>query len=144
MAITEKRGSSGDIYEDAVLQILRLTQDRKLDWEQQDPSLVGLPKTPDERVEAVYASKQKYNGKTLRLYRKAYQIDVQRSILPTGISMLDKERRWRRKVVLELVDDQGITVWTFPDMSALNDLLTSVQYQVADVQGVLETILAQT
>jgi hypothetical protein len=45
------------------------------------------------------------------------------------------------QVFLEIVDFTGVTLWMFPQLSALKDLYSSVSYQVADVKNFLEDIL---
>lgn len=42
---------------------------------------------------------------------------------------------------LEIIDDNGTTLWTFPQVSGLNDLLSSVRYQTADVKSLLDDII---
>jgi len=42
---------------------------------------------------------------------------------------------------LEIIDNSGTTLWTFPQVSGLNDLLSSVRYQTADVKTLLDEII---
>jgi hypothetical protein len=42
---------------------------------------------------------------------------------------------------LEIIDNSGTTLWTFPSVSGLNDLLSSVRYQTADVKSLLNELI---
>jgi hypothetical protein len=48
---------------------------------------------------------------------------------------------WTTQIYLELVDDYGHTLWTFPEVSAVRDLLTAVKYQVSGVKDLLDDLL---
>lgn len=59
-----------------------------------------------------------YKGRGLRLYELAYDSPN-----------------------LEIIDDNGTTLWTFPPVSGLDDLLSSVRYQTAGVKSFLDEII---
>lgn len=42
---------------------------------------------------------------------------------------------------LEIIDDNGTPLWAFPSMSGLDDLLSSVRYQIADVNSFVDAII---
>ena len=42
---------------------------------------------------------------------------------------------------LEIIDDSGTPLWTFPSVSGLDDLLSSVRYQIADVKSFVDAII---
>jgi hypothetical protein len=42
---------------------------------------------------------------------------------------------------LEIIDENGTPLWTFPRMSGLDDLLSSVRYQTADVKSFVDDII---
>ena len=41
---------------------------------------------------------------------------------------------WESNVKLEFIDERGLMLWAFPQVSVLWDLLSAVQYQVAGVK----------
>lgn len=42
---------------------------------------------------------------------------------------------------LEIIDENGTPLWTFPRVSGLHDLLSSVRYQTADVKSFVDDII---
>lgn len=42
---------------------------------------------------------------------------------------------------LEIIDENGTPLWAFPTISGLDDLLSSVRYQAADVKGFVDDII---
>jgi hypothetical protein len=58
-----------------------------------------------------------------------------------------KDRRLRiyevhgQSPTLEIIDENGTPLWTFPTISGLDDLLSSVRYQSADVKGFVDDII---
>jgi len=122
---------------DAVAKLLKLTQDGDLSWSVQEPP-VSFTKRPNSRVDVVFVAK--YGDKLLRLYEKRFQEDVidfdefqLRQVMTT---------EWKKTVVLEFIDGNGNSLWVFPYVQALNDLVSSVQYQVAGVKDFLAELLA--
>jgi hypothetical protein len=59
-----------------------------------------------------------YKGRWLRLYQDEYDYPN-----------------------LQIIDDSGTTLWTFPQVSGMNDLWSSVRYQTADVKSLLDEII---
>lgn len=45
------------------------------------------------------------------------------------------------KPYLDIIDGNGTPLWTFPSVSGLDDLLSSVRYQTADVKTFLDEII---
>lgn len=82
----------------------------------------------------------KYGEKRLRLYEKRFQEEF--------VDFDEFEMRpvpkveWRKVVVLEFIDESGNSLWGFPSVEALNDLISAVQYQVAGVKDFLMELLA--
>jgi len=50
----------------------------------------------------------------------------------------------RPPVFLELVDGEGKVEWTFPSLPEMNDLLEAIKYQLAGVQGFIESLFNNT
>ena len=81
-----------------------------------------------------------HGDRNLRLYEKRVQEEVE--------DFDDFEMRpvtrleWKKRVVLEFIDENGNSLWAFPSLDALNDLASTVQYQVAGVKDFLAELLA--
>lgn len=122
---------------DAVAKLLELTQHGDLTWSVQEPPF-SFTKRPNSRVDVVFVAK--YCDKVLRLYEKRFQEDVVdfdqfelRQVMTT---------EWKKTIVLEFIDSNGNSLWAFPYVQVLNDLMSSVQYQVAGVRDFLAELLA--
>jgi hypothetical protein len=127
--------SWNDRWIDVVGRLIKFTQEGTLIWQAEErfPSIGG---DSDERIESVFTTT--YQGKKLRLYKrtyKAYRDRHQITGVPLYYSFLTSE------VVLEIVDDNGMTLWTFPKLDITHDLLSSVQYRVAGVKKWVDEIL---
>ena len=121
---------------EAIVKLAFLTQDGKLTWSVQDPP-PSFAKRPNSRVEMVFESR--YGDKNLRLYEGSFKDepgDVVYELSPFQTA------EWRRRVVLEFVDSNGNSLWAFPDVGALDDLLAAVQYRVSGVKEFLSELLA--
>ena len=122
---------------EAVAKLIQLTQQGELKWTIDEPP-VSFSKRPNARVEIVFVAK--HGEKNLRLYEKRFQEEF--------IDFDEFEMRavpkteWRKAVVLEFTDDFGNSLWSFPSVEALNDLMSAVQYQVAGVKDFLTELLA--
>lgn len=122
---------------EAVAKLIQLTQQGELKWTIDEPP-VSFSKGPNARVEIVFVAK--YGEKSLRLYERRFQEEF--------VDFDEFEMRpvpkteWRKAVVLEFIDDFGNSLWTFPSVEALNDLMSAVQYQVAGVKDFLTELLA--
>jgi len=122
---------------EAVAKLIKLTQDGNLVWQAQEPPF-SFSKRPDAGVEVVFVSK--HGERNLRLYEKRVQEEVE--------DFDDFEMRpvtkleWKKRVILEFIDENGNSLWAFPSLDALNDLASTVQYQVAGVKDFLAELLA--
>ena len=126
---------------DVIGKLLQLTQKGTLKWEPVKPPSYLNGETNDSRVEVVYETE--YKERTLRLYEKRYKVQK-----PTGyfvISGLDQREYpyWSSKTVLELLDENGLSPWAFPQSLVLDNLLDAVRYQVSGVKNFLDEVLAE-
>lgn len=136
--------SEKDKWVDAVTKLIQLTQEGKLRWEAKPPS-DPLKVKPDDKIEAVFVARHK--GKALRLYRRLHK-EVYRStpletILPNVYGRRSPgEEYWTSTIVLEFFDPvEGISLWSFPRVNVLDDLVSTVRYQVAGVKDFLNDLL---
>lgn len=137
--------SEKEQYIDAVVKLIKLTQEGKIKWTPQKPR-DSLNRDAGMIVDVFYSTQ--YNDRRLGLYESRYKVEAPASGTLSGFSGIDFSRLfglsypyWTSKVVLEIIDDSGKSLWTFPDVSGLSDLLNAVKYQVADVKGLIEDIL---
>lgn len=111
----------------ALSKINKLTQDGVLRWAIQSPPSLMREGT-DSKIDLVYVVTFKETN--LRLYEVRY------------LAYDDYESSyWAKKPVLEVVDDLGRTLWTFPASRSIYDLFEAVQYQTAGVNQLLDKFL---
>src|SRR5438105_15390481 len=114
-----------DQWVDAVAKLTELTQDGTLEWTAEsmteNESVIG----PTYRAS--------YGDKLLRLRK--------RGTLARKKSWGDEE--WVEQYVLEFVDQNDKTLWTFPLIDAIQHLYGAVQYQTAGVKDFLNDLLKQ-
>ena len=125
-----------DQWIDIVGKLIELTQEGELVWE------VGAPKNTiggqsEERIESVFTTT--YKGKKLRLYKRTYKAYPDRHQI-TGHPLYDSYLV--SEGILEIMHDNGMTLWTFPKLDITQHLLSSVEYRVAGVKEWIAEILA--
>jgi hypothetical protein len=132
---------------EAVAQMIKLTQEGKLTWGP-SRSFAGINRPDDETFSAIFVTN--YKGKNIRIYKRTFKDQRLKrpSLSGSAITVLDlfnqnpeMEAFWNTEVIMEFTDQVGNTLWTFPPISALSDLLSTIQYQVAGVKGFLDDIL---
>lgn len=128
---------------DAVTRMIELTQQGSIRWEQTEP--YGMSAT-ENRTSAVFRAS--YKGKTVRLYERKVQerqrvFDEESTSLNSLFNQRKYQNVWVSDVVLEFIDGNGATIWAFPRVSALRDLLAAVQYQVAGVNEFIDGLFEE-
>jgi hypothetical protein len=126
---------------DAVTRLTKLTQEGKLEWF--SASSDGLLVNDDvQTIESVFTAK--YRDKRLRLYKKRFKVEEPPYYAAViGTVGVRKYPYWAAQVYLELIDAFGHVLWTFPEVSALRDLLAAVKYQVSGVKDLLDDLLKE-
>lgn len=120
---------------DIVGKLIELTQEAKLVWEVGTP-LHSIGGERDERIESVFTTT--YKGKKLRLYKRTYKAYRDKHKI-TGHPLYDSYLA--SDAVLEIVHDNGMTLWTFPKLDITEHLLSSIQYRVAGIKEWIAEIL---
>jgi hypothetical protein len=139
MTDTKKEKSK---WVDAVSRMIELTQQGKMRWQSVLP--MGTAVIEEKLASAVFRST--YHGKLLILYGRKVQerrYVIEQELDQLGLPKLGTpkyQNLWVEEAVLEFIDARGSTLWTFPKISALNDLLAAVQYQVAGVNDFLNSL----
>lgn len=128
---------------DAIVKLIRETQEGKITWSIKEPT-ASLKLDANFAVEVIYETA--YKNRRLRLYRERCLVDpglLERSVNRTTYDLLGtRYPRWESEIILEIIDEKGKTLWTFPDVNGLDDLLDSVEYQAAGVRDFLDEIVS--
>ncbi|HEY9160954.1 MAG TPA: hypothetical protein VIS94_07710 [Desulfomonilia bacterium] len=107
--------------------LIELTQKGKLNWERHDPP-DSIVTSHDNIVDFVYQTT--FENKELRIYEERYKY------------WYDEDKwNWDSRVILDFADDYGRSVWKFPSLPGLWDLLESVKYREVDVDGFVSDII---
>jgi len=109
---------------DAIVKLIRETQEGKITWTTKE-SPASLKLDANTAVDIVYETA--YKDRRLRLYKENY--------------LVDPGSYWTSETILEITNEKGSTLWTFPDVTGLDDLLDSVEYQAAGVRKFLDEIV---
>ena len=126
---------------DAVGRLLQITQQGSLKWEPVKPLPYLNSELSDSRVDVVYEGE--YKDRTLRLYEKRYKVQKPNPLFATLAFDQRDYPYWTSKTVLELLDENELSPWAFPNSQVLDDLLDAVRYQVSGVKDFLNEILAE-
>jgi len=133
-----------DKWIEAIAKIIKLTQEKRLEWESLEPSTVPK-KDPNDKIDSVYMAG--YKDKTLLIYRRTYDKRTLASTLAAisgATAGLGRKEQRITSIVLELVDDRSFhPFWTFPSEGILADLLSAIKYQVSGVGDFLDDILSE-
>lgn len=125
---------------DAVSQLVLLTARGQMQW-----NLDSEAKTPldDERLTAIFTSEK--DGQRFRLFEVKENI-IDHS-LTYGDLLGEREKALRKflpkfskKIMLQVVSEKGEPILTFPEVSALADLIKEVEYQISGIDSFLENI----
>lgn len=132
---------TGNRFITAIAKLIDLTQKGELRW-----NLPEAGEQADKHISQIFIAH--YHDKILKIYKRTYKDYRKRSVSfadSLKLSMFSGERGietyWESDVVLEFINPDGMTIWTFPQMRILQDLLAAVQYQVAGVEDFLDDIL---
>ena len=123
---------------EAVSKLIQLTQQGQLDWNVVRSGESMIPNEEGVRLAFVTV----YQERLLRIYSKTVEgssLPVQMlSVSSTGVDVRPQEID---RVVLEIIDDEGNSLWQFPYTDALDDLYKAVRYQAAEVDELLDDLL---
>ena len=120
-----------DKWIEVIAKLTKLTQDNILEWQ-----ISEIPKAlqgfKDVRIDVVYFSI--YKGKRLRIYKKK-----EKETIAVGFNRF--ETLWETSTILDFTDDNGVSLWTFPQVEGLNNLLNAVKFQVTGVKDFLKDLM---
>ena len=125
---------------EAITRLTKLTQEGKIEWSSAQSRGV-LANDEAQQIESAFLAD--YKDKRLRIYKKRFKVEDPNPLF-TGMMIqpfAPKYPFWASQIYLELIDNHGQNLWTFPEVSALRDLLTAVKYQVSGVKDLLDDLL---
>ena len=133
---------------EAIGKILTLTRDGTIVWEVAQKNQID--KTEEDEITIPF--KTTYLEKNLRIYQKRYKKKIRKASASLLYSMSvferddDKNYEYRTysKTMLEITDNFGNALWTFPDEDILDDLLKAVKYKSSGAQDFIDQLLEDT
>ncbi len=111
---------------EAIAKIIELTRANILRWNAVNSSAVK-EKNSNDIISSVFSTP--YKEKILRIFKRKYLSHYQGSI------------DWFEEVVLEIVDDNGNSLWTFPKEAIINDLLQTIQFKISGADDLMNSLL---
>lgn len=127
-----------DKWIEAIAKLTKMTQDNTLKWRSCEvPDF--LKNLENVKVEIMYQTKHK--DKWLRIYEKR----VKELSPGTGFAFVGFEKKyvWVTYTVLDFTEPSGASLWTFPEIKGLGNLLNAVRFQVAGVKDFLKDLLIE-
>lgn len=115
-------------YVQLIDHLAELTQTRQINWVREVPPRQIL--TTHNRIQHVYVTF--YNGRNIRLYEEMYKYFTD-----------EDEYYWQTQLVLEFIDENGNSIWQFPQTSNGWDLLNAVKYRDANVDAFINDVFGR-
>jgi len=136
---------SPDKWVDAVYKINKLTKENTIKWAIGDKN--KIPLSDDEYITALFETK--YKKKKLRLLEKKYKQYKNDPFSSGSLPFLFRQHivrkeYWEDSSFLEIIDDSGMSLWTFPvPTRVVSDLIESVKYQIASPSDFLDDLFEE-
>jgi len=130
---------------EAILKLIKLTQEGDLKWRSSQP-WGDLIQSDARTFASVFVCD--FEGKKLRVFFERNRKDKPSSVesMFSSFSVINDAKSypfWVKTSVLEITNSEGQTLWRFPHKPATADLLKAVQYQVAGVKDVIDSLLSK-
>jgi hypothetical protein len=131
-----------NIYVDAIAKLINLTQNKKIKWSASDTSYL-LDKYPSYIFENVFIAK--YKEKYFRIFKSYQKAHSMADSLLSGFSLSGSsstsKMRTITQVVLEIIDEKGKSIWEFPNLNIIEELLSCVIFQASGVNDLLNDLI---
>jgi len=118
-----------NINDKAILNLLKLTLDKVVTWDEADSNLVEFQLEGDFEVLGK-AYRTIYKDKSFRIYKCRKKVYT-------------NHPRWKCCTELEVIDDKQRLIWTFPYTSVTHDLYYTIHYKMADAGDIYDVLLAE-
>ncbi|MCI5137369.1 MAG: hypothetical protein D3922_02890 [Candidatus Electrothrix sp. AR1] len=133
-----------DINIEAMAKLISLTRDGKLEWSSVSPGMVK-GQQDDDIINSVFTTQ--YKDKFLRLYHRKYQNIPYSTAAVSGFFgaavAASIKKKWYNEVVLELISEQGDSLWVFPKENILQDLLKAIKYKASGANDLIKSLLQE-
>lgn len=127
-----------DKWIEAIAKLTKMTQDNTLKWRSGEvPEF--FKNLENVKVETVYLTKHK--DRWLRIYEK--RVKEYRTGIGFGLVGFERGYVWTIHTVLDFADPSGASLWIFPEIKGLENLLNAVKFQVAGVKDFLKDLLSE-
>lgn len=135
--------NSGDRELEAILNLIQLTQTGSVQWKSAKPW--GDLKD-DENVRYSSVVFCEYLDKRLRLFVERRRIDKPSHMGLLAVISYPADQKfpyWEEKIVLEVTNREGVSLWRFPYKSAIKDLLKAAKYQTAGIKEIIDSLTSK-
>ncbi len=129
---------------EAIAKLITMTRQKKLIWQEYDKSFIQK-NNPDCIIESAYSTD--YKDKIFRIYKIKYKTPLSEDIFPylattaLGLNQDKINYKWKTRIILDLSNEKGDSLWTFPNEPILNDLYETVQFYSSGVHDIINDIL---
>lgn len=123
---------------EALSKLVELTQEGKIEWTASSEHY----STPQDWL-VVAAFKGQWEGWKLRITKFNRKIEPEALSLTSISIALGRPTKpyWKTQYKLDIVDDRGMELYSFPTSSVVSDLFETIQYQAAGVSGFMDKLL---
>jgi len=115
-------------YIELIDKFIELTQHNKISWEREIPAPNSNLLATGNKINLVYSTE--YKTHYIRAYKEAYKHFTD-----------ENDFCWGYRLVLEFVDQSGNSLWRFPEINNIAELLNAIKYKDANVDNLLKEIL---
>jgi hypothetical protein len=113
----------------AIAKLIQLTQDGDLKWSI-NKNTKQITEGTNNIIDVVYTAHEE--NEHLRLYEMKFK------------NWLEEDTfEWDNQAFLEIIDELGNAIWTFPSNRTLWDLLEAVRYQTSGVDDFINRLLSK-
>ncbi len=124
---------------EAIAKLIELTRNDQLTWESVDSDEVPR-KMDEEFIDSVFTTI--FDNKLLRLYKRRYKGPSMAAKITSIIGNVKaSDLRWYEEIVLELTNESGHSLWSFPKADILKDLLKTIKYKASGADDLISKLL---
>lgn len=134
---------------EAILKLIKLTQQGVLKWSATKPWGELVENEVTKYTNVFFCD---YENKRLRIFTEKKRKDKPSGI-EAGIEAITSQSifsvsrtypYWVENLVLEVTNQNGQSLWRFPNKPATSDLLSAVKYSAAGVKDLLDSLLSKS
>ncbi|ARU56669.1 hypothetical protein OLMES_2619 [Oleiphilus messinensis] len=137
--IDERENANKRHFIALVSKLITLTREGKLEWIPCNRN--SLPKTLHQVTSAFTTT---YQSRTVLIYEELVRFDRDPINHRLLAALAASSGDGYKHVVIELINDDGLTLFRFPQFNINNSLLIEVQHQTSEVDDWMEALLNET